>query len=157
MLKQLHRQAFYDDLTNLANRAWFRERLTDAIARIQRNPDYLFAVLLLDLDRFKIVNDTLGHEFGDRLLMAVASRLRESVRPMDTVARLGGDEFVILLESIHSANEVLCVTHSSKPKAVTKMPIAGKVLVPGIGIIMEIDIKAIAQPRIILPGILVQR
>lgn len=110
MLKQLHRQAFYDDLTNLANRAWLRERLTDAIARIKRNPDYLFAVLLLDLDRFKTINDTLGHEFGDRLLIAVASRLRESVRPMDTVARLGGDEFVILLESIHNANEVVNVT-----------------------------------------------
>ena len=109
MLKQLHRQAFYDDLTNLANRAWFRERLTDAIARVKRNSDYLFAVLLLDLDRFKIVNDTLGHEFGDFLLMAVASRLRESVRPMDTVARLGGDEFAILLESIHAPNEAFDV------------------------------------------------
>lgn len=107
--KQLHRQAFFDDLTNLANRAWFRERLTDAIARSKRNTDYLFAVLLLDLDRFKIVNDTLGHEFGDRLLKAVASRLRESVRPMDTVARLGGDEFAILLESIHTTNEALYV------------------------------------------------
>lgn len=106
-LKQLHRQAFFDDLTNLANRAWFRERLTDAIARVKRNSDYLFAVLLLDLDQFKAVNDTLGHEFGDRLLMAVASRLRESVRPMDTVARFGGDEFAILLESIHTAKEAL--------------------------------------------------
>jgi diguanylate cyclase (GGDEF)-like protein/PAS domain S-box-containing protein len=108
-IKQLHRQAFFDDLTNLANRAWFRERLTDAIARSKRNTDYLFAVLLLDLDRFKIVNDTLGHEFGDRLLKAVAFRLRESVRPMNTVASLGGDEFAILLESIHTTNEALYV------------------------------------------------
>ena len=104
-IKQLHRQAFFDDLTNLANRAWFRERLTDAISRVKRNTNYLFAVLLLDLDRFKVVNDTLGHEIGDCLLRAVASRLRESVRPMDTVARWGGDEFIILLEGIHTINE----------------------------------------------------
>ena len=116
IIKQLHRQAFYDDLTNLANRAWFRERLTDAIARVKRNSDYLFAVLILDLDRFKIVNDTLGHEFGDLLLMAVASELRESIRPMDTVARLGGDEFAILLESIHSANDALDVAQRINQK-----------------------------------------
>lgn len=105
--QKLRRQAFYDDLTNLANRAWFRERITDAVERVKKNPDYLFAVLYLDLDRFKVINDSLGHWVGDRLLIAVASKLLQSTRPLDTVARLGGDEFAILLESLSNPNEVI--------------------------------------------------
>jgi diguanylate cyclase (GGDEF)-like protein/PAS domain S-box-containing protein len=105
--QKLQRQAFYDDLTNLANRVWFRERAIDSLERFKRNSDYLFAVLFLDLDRFKIINDTLGHLIGDRLLIAVASRLLKSVRPHDTVARLGGDEFAILLEGLPTPNEVV--------------------------------------------------
>lgn len=107
--QKLHRQAYYDSLTHLANRVWFGERLTDAVERVKRNPDYLFGVLLLDLDRFKVVNDSLGHLTGDRLLAAVASRLVTSVRPNDTVARLGGDEFAILLESLQGESEALKV------------------------------------------------
>ncbi len=102
---KLHRRAFYDDLTNLPNRAWFRERTTDAIERVKRQPEYLFALLLLDLDRFKVVNDSLGHPTGDQLLSAVASRLIKASRSIDTVARLGGDEFAILLENLHSEEE----------------------------------------------------
>jgi diguanylate cyclase (GGDEF)-like protein/PAS domain S-box-containing protein len=108
--QKLHRQAFYDSLTNLPNRIWFNERITDAIERVKRHPDYLFAVLFLDLDRFKVVNDSLGHLAGDRLLIAVASRLSSSVRPIDTVSRLGGDEFAILLENIQNLNEVYKIT-----------------------------------------------
>lgn len=103
--QSLHRKAFYDSLTNLPNRDWFMERLTDAVERVKRNPDYLFAVLFLDLDRFKTVNDSLGHPIGDRLLIAVAARLTKSVRSFDTVARLGGDEFAILLESLQHPHE----------------------------------------------------
>ncbi|MBE9114627.1 EAL domain-containing protein [Lusitaniella coriacea LEGE 07157] len=98
--QKLRRQAFYDPLTNLPNRAWFTQRLLDAIAHIKRNPNYLFAVLFLDLDRFKTINDSQGHTVGDRLLVAVAERLSHSVRSIDTVVRLGGDEFAILLEGI---------------------------------------------------------
>lgn len=104
--KKLHRQAFYDDLTNLPNRAWFRERVTDAIERVKRSPDYLFAVLFLDLDRFKVINDSLGHVIGDCLLYNTANRLLNSIRSIDTVARLGGDEFAILLENLQDYSEV---------------------------------------------------
>jgi diguanylate cyclase (GGDEF)-like protein/PAS domain S-box-containing protein len=103
--RKLHRQAFYDDLTDLPNRVWFRERVTDAIERVRRNPNYLFAVLFLDLDRFKTVNDSLGHAMGDCLLFNVADRLVKSIRTIDTIARLGGDEFAILLENLQSPNE----------------------------------------------------
>lgn len=108
--KKMHRHAFYDDLTNLPNRVWFRERLTDAIKRFKRQPNYLFAVLLLDLDRFKAVNDSLGHLAGDQLLHDVANRLISASRVVDTVARLGGDEFAILLEGLKSEQEALKVT-----------------------------------------------
>lgn len=109
--RKLHRHAFYDDLTNLPNRVWFRERLTDAIERFKRQPNYLFAVLLLDLDRFKVVNDSLGHLAGDQLLNAVADRLVSASRVVDTVARLGGDEFAILLEGLKSEEEAINVTN----------------------------------------------
>lgn len=107
--KKLHRHAFYDDLTNLPNRAWFRERLTDALERSKRKPEYHFAVLLLDLDRFKIINDSLGHLAGDQLLMAVADRLTKASRVVDTVSRLGGDEFAILLECLKTEQEAFTV------------------------------------------------
>lgn len=102
--EQLRTQAFYDTLTGLPNRALFMERLGAAIAKAKECDDYLFAVLFLDLDRFKEVNDSLGHLVGDRLLVAIARRLERCVRSGDTVARLGGDEFTILLERIDDIN-----------------------------------------------------
>ncbi|WP_299644350.1 EAL domain-containing protein [uncultured Chloroflexus sp.] len=98
--QQLQHDALHDSLTGLPNRVLFTDRLERAIVRLRREPQRHFAVLFLDLDRFKVINDSLGHEFGDRLLIAVAVRLQELVRPNDTVARLGGDEFTILLEPI---------------------------------------------------------
>lgn len=88
--------AFHDPLTGLPNRTLFRDRLTQALSHAHRNNE-LLAMLFLDLDRFKTINDTLGHAVGDRLLQAVAERLRKSVREGDTIARLGGDEFMLLL------------------------------------------------------------
>lgn len=105
--KLLH-NAFYDTLTGLANRALFMDRLRYAVERAKRRDDYRFAVLFLDLDRFKDVNDSMGHQAGDQLLKSVAVCLQQTLRPTDTVARLGGDEFVILLEDI---TEISDATH----------------------------------------------
>ncbi len=101
--------AFHDALTGLANRALFINQLEQTIKLAKRHEDYLFAVLFLDLDRFKMINDSLGHLVGDQLLIALAQRLKSCLRSSDTFARLGGDEFVILLENIHSTNEGLLV------------------------------------------------
>jgi diguanylate cyclase (GGDEF)-like protein/PAS domain S-box-containing protein len=98
--EQLVFDAFHDGLTGLPNRALFTDRLERALERSKRRDDFLLAVLFLDLDRFKIVNDSLGHMTGDQLLIGVARRLQAALRQVDTVARLGGDEFVILLEDI---------------------------------------------------------
>ncbi|TAF28875.1 MAG: EAL domain-containing protein [Oscillatoriales cyanobacterium] len=103
--EQLLHDAFHDALTGLPNRALFTDRLEHALRLAKRRKDYLFAVLFLDLDRFKVVNDSLGHAIGDRLLVAIAQRLTACLRVGDTVARLGGDEFVLLLEDIDGVNE----------------------------------------------------
>lgn len=103
--EQLQHLATHDNLTGLANRALLQDRLEQSILFAKRS-GRLVAALLLDLDRFKIINDSLGHSFGDRLLQIAADRLRESVRGADTVARLGGDEFVILLAEVANEEDV---------------------------------------------------
>ncbi|HEX8550298.1 MAG TPA: EAL domain-containing protein [Abditibacteriaceae bacterium] len=105
---ELKHQAFHDSLTNLPNRALFMDRVEHALARAARQGG-INAVLFLDLDRFKIVNDSLGHDTGDALLQQVAERLLRCLRPGDTVARLGGDEFTILMEDIHGVNDAIAV------------------------------------------------
>ncbi len=106
--RQLAHQAFYDAVTGLPNRVLFGERLNRALKTLARTRRRL-AVLFLDLDRFKVVNDSLGHETGDRLLVEVAVRLRASLRPGDIAARFGGDEFVVLLEDVTSADDATTV------------------------------------------------
>jgi diguanylate cyclase (GGDEF)-like protein/PAS domain S-box-containing protein len=103
--EQLRKLAFHDPLTLLANRSLFWNRVEHALALAQRSEQHV-AVMFLDLDNFKNVNDSLGHDAGDRLLQAAAQRLVKSTRPSDTVARLGGDEFAILLEGIRSESDV---------------------------------------------------
>jgi diguanylate cyclase (GGDEF)-like protein/PAS domain S-box-containing protein len=102
--ERLARQAFYDGLTELPNRALFLDRLDHLLRRTQRRVPrpFLFAIITLDIDRFKGVNDGLGHQVGDELLVQVARRLETCLRPGDTLARLGGDEFCVLLEDIHN-------------------------------------------------------
>jgi diguanylate cyclase (GGDEF)-like protein len=107
--RQIYNQAFHDTLTQLPNRALFMEHLSMAIKRCHRRRDYSFAVLYLDIDRFKLVNDSLGHSVGDELLVAFAGRIKSNLRDIDTLARLGGDEFVILLEDIESVEYVSSV------------------------------------------------
>ncbi len=99
-----------DDLTKLANRMLFRDRLEHALSRARRTGTKV-AVMFLDLDRFKAVNDTLGHQAGDRLLQAVAGMLTSAVREVDTVARLGGDEFAVLVEDLHTEGEASTALH----------------------------------------------
>jgi diguanylate cyclase (GGDEF)-like protein/PAS domain S-box-containing protein len=96
--EQLLRDALHDGLTGLPNRVLFLERLERSIARTVRDNGHVYAALFLDMDRFKVINDSLGHVFGDQLLVEFGKRLSACVRPSDTVARLGGDEFTILLE-----------------------------------------------------------
>lgn len=100
MEQALHRQAFFDELTGLPNRSLFLDRLQQSIRRAHRLGHASYAVLFLDLDRFKIVNDSLGHDVGDLLLAEFGRRLQACVREVDTAARLGGDEFAVLLEDV---------------------------------------------------------
>ena len=102
--EQLRHNALHDTLTGLPNRTLFTDRLEQMVQRAKRHKDYLCAVLFLDLDRFKVVNDGFGHLIGDQLLIAVARSLEVCLRAEDTVARLGGDEFAILLDDIKDVN-----------------------------------------------------
>ena len=105
--QKLTHLALHDSLTGLPNRALFMERLGRAMSRGARRSEYRFAVFMIDLDRFKQVNDTMGHLVGDNLLIEVGSRLIGCVRDMDTVARLGGDEFAVIVEEFNTREEVI--------------------------------------------------
>lgn len=107
--EQLSYSALHDALTNLPNRVLFKDHLRHAMERAKRNQEFQFAVFFLDLDRFKVVNDTRGHEIGDLLLIESGKRLEKCVRSVDTIARLGGDEFVVLLEDIKEPSDYLSV------------------------------------------------
>lgn len=116
--QSLRHDALHDPLTALPNRNLLTQRLTQFIDRSLRNPSYIFAVLFLDLDNFKLINDTHGHGVGDELLLAMADRLRTCLRSfdavgrgtIDTTARLGGDEFIILLDELRDAGDVVIIT-----------------------------------------------
>jgi diguanylate cyclase (GGDEF)-like protein len=123
-IDELSRQAFHDPLTELPNRSLFADRLGHALARTRRG-DRAVAVMLLDLDGFKEINDSFGHEAGDKVLFAVAQRLRASLRPGDTIARLGGDEFTILLEDIASVTEATAVAERIESSLQTPFVIEG--------------------------------
>jgi len=106
MEDQLRHQAFHDQLTALPNRALFISHLEQAIARAKRHAT-LFAVLFIDLDRFKVINDSLGHTVGDKLLIEIAHRLRNNLQAADTVTRIGGDEFTVLLQDLNSMDNAI--------------------------------------------------
>jgi diguanylate cyclase (GGDEF)-like protein/PAS domain S-box-containing protein len=125
---RMERMAFYDTLTNLANRRLFYDRLGQAVDHVQRS-DHLSALLYLDLDQFKRVNDTLGHEVGDMLLQEIATRLTGCVRQEDTVARLGGDEFTVLLFRITSPSDASLVADKLLKRLRQPLNISGHQLV----------------------------
>jgi diguanylate cyclase (GGDEF)-like protein len=107
---QLVHDAQHDGLTGLPNRSYLMERLSQALKHLRRHGLDQFALLFIDLDRFKLINDSFGHLEGDRFLIETAQRLKSCVRDNDTLARMGGDEFVILLDSIHSTDDVVEVS-----------------------------------------------
>jgi diguanylate cyclase (GGDEF)-like protein/PAS domain S-box-containing protein len=123
--EHLHRAAFYDELTGLPNRALFTDHLQVSIKQVQQHPDKLFAVLFLDVDRFKNINDSLGHVLGDHLLKDVAARLEMCIRPEDMVSRFGGDEFAILLNGLEHSADALTVAERIKREMLTKFNLGG--------------------------------
>lgn len=106
----LRNNAYYDQLTSLPNRALFENRLAQGLKSLDRDEAKMVAVLFIDIDRFKLINDSLGHGVGDKLLIALARRLESLVRPGDTTSRFGGDEFVVLLEGLDTADQALRVS-----------------------------------------------
>ena len=128
---RLHHIAYHDGLTDLANRSCFHERLGLSVERSRVDGMERFAVMFLDLDRFKVVNDSLGHIAGNLLLREVAQRLRRCVRPGDLVARLGGDEFAILVEDLQDAGQGLALADRVLQALMQPMSINGTEVLPG--------------------------
>ncbi|HEY3121012.1 MAG TPA: EAL domain-containing protein [Vicinamibacteria bacterium] len=124
--ERLRHAVLHDPLTGLPNRTVFLDRLEQALARARRNPGELVGVLLLELDRFKTVNDSLGHAHGDQLLRAVGDRLRASLRPADTLARFGGDEFAVLVEGIDDASDAVRVAERMHAAMVAPFDLGGQ-------------------------------
>jgi diguanylate cyclase (GGDEF)-like protein/PAS domain S-box-containing protein len=123
--EQLQYKATHDALTGLPNRAYFMARLEQALEKVHDNPTHKVSVLFIDLDRFKIVNDSLGHQIGDELLIGIADRLRECLRPSDMVARLGGDEFTILVEGKYDPKEVVRIAERIREKFLSPYNLSG--------------------------------
>ncbi len=126
-LAELSHQAFHDPLTDLPNRALFLDRVEHALARRQPNP---IAVLFVDLDDFKMVNDTLGHAAGDQFLLEVRTRLQSCARAEDTLARLGGDEFTLLVESTHGLSEAIVIAERIQEVLREPIVLGGQELYP---------------------------
>ncbi len=148
--ERLLRAAFNDALTGLPNRSLFMDRLTHVIASCGRKPDALFAVLFLDLDRFKVVNDSLGHSVGDQLLVAIARRLHRCVRPTDTVARLGGDEFTVLLEDVSDFRGATRVAARIQAELVRPFKLAGHEVFTSVSIGIALGNGEIDDPETLL-------
>lgn len=145
--EELRHQAFHDALTGIPNRVLLMERLNMALERSRRFESFNFAVLVIDLDKFKGVNDSLGHYAGDKLLIKIASRIKSCLRSVDTVARLGGDEFAILIENVESDQEVKAIAERIEIKAGEPVNIDGIEVRTGasIGIVLETETYTSSQ------------
>lgn len=164
--EQLLHNAFHDALTGLPNRAMFMNRLEHAVEHSKRrdpdSPDTgeadgtptpnLFAVLFLDLDRFKVINDSLGHALGDQFLIAIARRLEACLRPTDTAARLGGDEFTILLEDVRDTSDVIRVVERIQAELTSPLVLDGQEVftTASIGIVFSGGGESYNQPEELL-------
>jgi PAS domain S-box/diguanylate cyclase (GGDEF) domain len=124
--ERLMHEAIHDVLTGLPNRALFMDLLDRSLGRAKRKEDYMFAVLFLDLDRFKVINDSLGHMIGDQLLIAIARRLNSCLRPGDTVARLGGDEFTIMLDDVKDLGDATRVAERIQQELTIPFNLSGQ-------------------------------
>jgi diguanylate cyclase (GGDEF)-like protein/PAS domain S-box-containing protein len=145
--EKLRYYALHDTLTDLPNRVQFMNELKHAVERAESNSSAKFAVLFLDLDRFKVINDSLGHAVGDKLLVAIAARLKSCVRPGDIVARLGGDEFTILLNRSGGTNEVVGIAERLQLKIAEPFKIDNYEVftTASIGIIVSSDVHRQAE------------
>lgn len=139
------RIAVTDPLTRLPNRALLHDRLRQAIARLAHEPTEL-AVLFIDVDRFKLVNDTLGHGAGDDLLVAIANRLSQTLRMTDTIARFGGDEFVVLAEDVTDAATVLALGQRLIEAVAEPLEIASHTMTPSISVGITIAFRSYEEP-----------
>jgi diguanylate cyclase (GGDEF)-like protein len=148
-LDQLTRQAFQDPLTALPNRALFMDRLAHALARTERRAQHV-AVLFLDIDRFKVINDSLGHAVGDQALGELSRRLRECVRPEDTIARLGGDEFAILLEDLDDLSGATAVAERVGKALETPFLLEGREVVVTMSVGVALNTRRPVTPEELL-------
>ncbi len=148
--EQLVHDAFHDALTGLPNRALCLDRLQHAISASKRRPHSLYAVLFLDVDRFKTINDSLGHTVGDVFLIAVARRLADCVRPGDTVARLGGDEFAVLLENVGDLGDAIDVVERIGVKMATPLHIKGHEIFTSVSIGIALGSDRYERPEQVL-------
>ena len=148
--ERLLHDAFHDALTGLPNRALMMDHLKLALARSQRNEKAMFAVIYLDLDRFKIINDSLGHMIGDQLLVGIARRLENTLRPGDTIARLGGDEFTVLLEDIQDRNYVVQIAERIQMELSAPFSLSGREVFTTVSIGIAISSKEYQETEDIL-------
>ncbi len=145
---QLRHNAYHDSLTGLPNRMLLMEKLYEALHQLQHNPDYLFALLFLDLDRFKVINDSLGHAIGDSLLVAIGAILSRCIRQgKDVVARLGGDEFAILLDSINHPDESIQVAERIIQEITKPFLLQGQEIFTGVSIGIAYSHQNYHQPE----------
>jgi diguanylate cyclase (GGDEF)-like protein/PAS domain S-box-containing protein len=148
MEEKLLHDAFHDALTGLPNRALFMDHVRLAVERARRpQKRYLFAVLFLDLDRFKVINDSLGHTIGDQLLIATAARIQKCLRHLDTVARFGGDEFAVLLDGIEDANDTIRVAQRLLREITTPINVDGHEVFTSVSIGIALSSTGYERPE----------
>ncbi len=147
---QLLFDAFHDALTGLPNRNLFTDRLEHSLSRSKRHDDYTFAVLFLDLDRFKILNDSMGHMVGDQMLEIVGRRLARCIRPGDTVARFGGDEFSILLDGVSHETDVTAVAKRIQEEISSPVLLKGRELITSASIGIAVSSSQYQTPEELL-------